>query len=222
MVRLENLTKAYRTRGRLKYIVDRVSLDLPSNRSLALLGRNGAGKSTLLRIISGNLKPDSGTVTIDGTISWPVGYAGSFHGAMTGAQNTRFVARVYGVDTDELTDFVQDFSELGDHFHMPIRTYSSGMKARLAFAVSVGIPFQTYIIDEVTSVGDAAFRQKSSAVMRERLKQSGAIVVSHNMRMVRDLCDCAAVLENGNLRFFDDVRDAIDVHEGNMKANDYG
>ncbi|NIY79287.1 MAG: ABC transporter ATP-binding protein [Rhodobacteraceae bacterium] len=221
MVRLEHLTKAYKLKTHTKYIVNDVSLNLPSNRSLALIGRNGAGKSTLLRMISGNLRPDWGRAVLEGSVSWPVGYSGSFHGALTGAQNTRFVARVYGVDTDELLEFVKDFCELGDHFHMPVRTYSSGMKARLAFAVSVGIPFDTYIIDEVTSVGDASFRQKSSALIRERLKDSGAIVVSHNMRMVRELCDCGAVLENGKLNFFDDIQDAIAHHETNMKATDY-
>jgi ABC-type polysaccharide/polyol phosphate transport system, ATPase component len=222
MVRLEHLTKAYRTGSALKYIVRNASLTIPGGRSMALLGRNGAGKSTLLRMISGSLKPDFGNIRTRGSISWPVGFLGSFHGALTGAQNTRFVARVYGVDTDELCAFAEDFCELGEDFHLPVRTYSSGMKARLAFAVSVGIPFDTYIIDEVTSVGDAAFRQKSSAVMHERLQHSGAIVVSHNMRMIRDLCDCGAVLENGSLTFFGDIREAIHAHENNMNARDYG
>ncbi|SFJ62458.1 ABC transporter ATP-binding protein [Celeribacter neptunius] len=221
MLHLENLTKAYRTGRSLKYIVKDANLDIPNRRSVALLGRNGAGKSTLLGMIAGSLKPDMGRIRIHGSISWPVGFSGSFHGALTGAQNTRFVARVYGVDTDELYKFTEDFCELGEHFHMPVRTYSSGMKARLAFAVSVGIDFDTYIIDEVTSVGDASFRQKSSALMHDRLRGSGAIVVSHNMRMLTDLCDCGVVLEHGTLTFFEDVKEAVERHEFNMKARDY-
>lgn len=220
-MQLVNLTKFYRTRRATKFIIRDANVEIPSRRGLALLGRNGAGKSTLLKIIAGTVRPDAGEVLLDGSISWPVGFSGSFHGALTAAQNTRFVARVYGVDTDQLLDFVNDFAELGNSFHMPVRTYSSGMKSRLAFAVSMGIKFDTYMIDEVTSVGDASFRQKSSAVIRERLKTSGAIVVSHNMRMIRELCDCGAVLENGTLTFYEDVREAIDAHEFNMKARDY-
>ncbi|MFT6169802.1 MAG: capsular polysaccharide transport system ATP-binding protein [Celeribacter sp.] len=222
MLSIRNLTKSFRRKRGVQYIVKDANLEIPDRKSVALLGRNGAGKSTLLKIIAGTLDPESGEVEVSGKISWPVGFAGSFHGALTGAQNTLFVARIYGVDTEDLVEFVKDFTELGENFHMPVRTYSSGMRSRLAFAVSMGIPFDTYIIDEVTSVGDAAFRQKSSAVMRERLKHSGAIVVSHNMGMVRDLCDCGVVLEKGVLTYFPDLSDAIAAHESNMNARDYG
>lgn len=222
MLRITNLTKSFRRKRGVQYIVKNANLDIPERRCVALLGRNGAGKSTLLQIIAGTLDAESGQVAVSGKISWPVGFSGSFHGALTGAQNTRFVARIYGVDTDDLIEFVKDFTELGQNFYMPVRTYSSGMKSRLAFAISMGIPFDTYIVDEVTSVGDAAFRQKSSTVMRERLKHSGAIVVSHNMRMINELCDCGAILENGQLTFYHDVKEAIAAHEANMNARDYG
>jgi capsular polysaccharide transport system ATP-binding protein len=221
MIQLINLTKSFRRKGHAQYIVKDANLALPAGKSLALLGRNGTGKSTLLNIIAGGLNPDQGQVVVDGRISWPVGFAGSFHGALSGVQNTRFVARVYGVDTDELVDYVRDFTELGQKFFAPVRTYSSGMKARLAFAVSMGIPFDTYMIDEVTSVGDASFRQKSSDVILDRLQNSGAIVVSHNMGMIRSLCNCGAVLENGSLTYFPDISDAIQAHESNMNATDY-
>ncbi|OXS19034.1 ABC transporter ATP-binding protein, partial [Pseudomonas fluorescens] len=154
---------------------------------------------TLMRLIAGNQKPTSGRIWSDGTISWPVGFAGSFHGELTGAQNVRFVARIYGVDTDMLNDFVEDFAELGPHFHYPFRTYSSGMRSRLAFGVSMGIRFDTYLVDEVTSVGDEQFRRKASALFKRRIGASGAIVVSHSMAVIRDLCSKAAVLENGRL-----------------------
>lgn len=212
MIRFENLTKSYRVRGMRKVVVDNLNMELPTGHSLALLGRNGAGKSTLLQIIAGTLRPDSGRVISNGSISWPVGFGGSFHPDLTGAQNVRFVARIYGVDTDALVDFVEDFAEIGKHFHMPVRSYSSGMKSRLAFGTSMGIQFDTYLVDEVTAVGDAAFRKKSQEVFGERMKVSSAILVSHDMGQVREICDTGIVLAEGNLRYFDDIEEAVEAH----------
>ncbi len=169
-----------------------------------------------MRMIAGSMEPTSGRILATGTISYPVGFAGSFHPELTGAQNTRFVARIYGIDTAELTAFVEDFAELGAHFHLPFRTYSSGMKSRLSFGVSMGIPFDTYLIDEVTSVGDAAFRAKSSAVFAERMKTAGALFVSHSEAAVRRLCTMAAVLENGRMTLYDDLDAAFEHHNANM------
>jgi capsular polysaccharide transport system ATP-binding protein len=216
MIRLENLTKTFVMRGRRKTVADNITADFPTGASVGLLGRNGAGKSTLMNMIAGNLAPTSGRILSTGTVSYPVGFAGAFHGDLTGAQNTRFVARIYGIDTDALTDFVEDFAELGPHFHLPFRTYSSGMRSRLSFGVSMGIPFDTYLVDEVTSVGDASFRQKSSDVFRSRMARAGALFVSHSMPMVRELCDMAAVLEDGQLRLYDDIEEAIERHNANM------
>jgi capsular polysaccharide transport system ATP-binding protein len=216
MIRLENLTKTFTLDGHRHVVLDNVNAEFRSGLSVALLGRNGAGKSTLLEIFAGKMAPTSGRVVSTGSISWPVGFAGSFHPELTGAQNTRFVARIYGVDTEELVRFVKDFAGLGPHFHLPFRTYSSGMRSRLAFGVSMGIPFDTYLVDEVTSVGDARFRVKSSAVFKERMKSAGAFVVSHSMRMVRDLCQAGAVLEGGGLTYYDDIEEAIAHHERNM------
>lgn len=213
MIELVNLCKAFGSGQRRKVVADNLSVVFPPGRSVALLGRNGAGKSTLLRIIAGTMNADTGHVRRAGTISWPVGFAGSFHGDLTGAQNTRFLGRVYGVDTDALQRFVEDFAELGHHFYLPFKNYSSGMRSRLAFGVSMGIHFDTYLIDEVTSVGDAAFREKSSQLLLDRLQGSGAVVVSHGMGMLRRICDCAMVLENGRLTYFDDLNEAIAVHE---------
>lgn len=218
MIRFENLTKTFRVAGRRRVVIDQLNLTLPTGRSLALLGRNGAGKSTLMQIIAGNMRPDNGRVVSDGTISWPVGFAGSFHPELTGAQNTRFIARVYGVDTDELIDFVRDFAEIGAHFHMPVRTYSSGMKSRLTFGLSMGIEFDTYLVDEVTSAGDAAFKSKSKTLFAARMERSGAIMVNHNLNELREYCDAALVLENGRLAMFDDLDEAIALHKENMQA----
>lgn len=213
MIRLEGVSKAFRLRADWKVILDDVSLTLPSGRALALLGRNGAGKTTLLQMISGITQPDQGRVVTMGAVSWPVGFGGSLHGDLTGAQNTRFIARIYGVETEGLLDFVEDFAELGGHFHMPIRSYSAGMKSRLGFAMSMGIPFDTYLVDEVTAVGDAAFRRKSKAVFRERIRSASAIMVSHNLAELRDYCDAALLLEAGELRYFPDLNEAIATHK---------
>jgi len=213
MIRFEHLTKSYPTPWGRKVVIDDLSLELPSGKALGLLGRNGAGKSTLMQIVAGTLPPDSGRVISDGTISWPIGLGGALHPDMTGAQNVRFIARIYGIDSDSLCAFVRDFAELGAHFHMPLRSYSSGMRSRLAFGASMGIPFDTYLVDEVTSVGDASFRAKSRAIFRERMKTSGAIMVSHNMKELQEFCDAGLVLENGQVYYFDDLSAAIRLHE---------
>lgn len=157
--------------------------------------------------------PTSGSVLTDGTVSWPVGFAGSFHPELTGAQNVRFVARIYGVCTDDLIDYVADFSELGANYHKPFGTYSSGMRSRLAMGTSMGINFDTYLVDEVSSVGDANFREKSKAVFNSRMRHASSIVVSHAMNFVRETCTMGAVLEGGRLTVFDDLDEAIDHHE---------
>ena len=219
MIRLVNLSKTYFINGRQIPVADNINATFPSKKSVALLGRNGAGKSSLLRMIAGTMNPTSGEIRSDGNVSWPVGFSGNFHPDLSGAQNTRFIARVYGVDTDQLVEFVKDFSELGYKFDLPFGSYSSGMRSRLAFGVSMGIDFETYLVDEVTSVGDAAFKQKSAQVFKDRIKNRSAIVVSHAMSVIRDLCDAAAVLENGKLTYFDNVNDAINVHHKNMAVS---
>ncbi|KEO53537.1 ABC transporter ATP-binding protein [Thioclava pacifica] len=216
MIRLQHLSKSYRVDGGVKVVANDLCASFPARRVIALLGRNGAGKSTLLQMIAGTLSPDRGRVITRGSVSFPVGFAGSFHNDLTGAQNCRFIGRIYGVDTDELVAFVEEVAGLEGHFRMPLRSYSAGMRARLAFAVSMGIAFDTYLVDEITAVGDGAFRERSAELFRARMADAGAIVVSHSMGQVRALCDGAAVLENGRLEFFDDVEAAIARHEHNM------
>ena len=218
MIHLDRLTKYFPMRGGRKVIVENLTATFPTGASVALLGRNGAGKSTLLKLIAGTIRPTSGQVLSTGSISYPVGFAGSFHPDLTGIQNTRFVARLYGVDTDDLVDFVQDFAELGRHFYMPFRTYSAGMKARLSFGVSMGIPFDTYLVDEVTSVGDGAFRRKSVELFEDRRKKAGAIVVSHSPAMIKATCTMGAVMENGVLKFYDNIDEALEHHDHNLTS----
>jgi len=217
MIRLEQATKIARTKGIAKPIIDRASLVLQRGKSTGLLGRNGAGKSTLLRLIAGTIKLDSGRIIRRGRVSWPLGFQGSFQGGMTGEQNVRFVARIYGVDTSELIDYVADFAELGPFFKAPVGTYSSGMKARLAFGLSMGINFDYYLVDEITAVGDTNFKKKCKTVFQSRLKDSDVIMVSHSTSTLRDYCDCGVVMENGKLTYYEDIEDAIRAHNANMK-----
>jgi capsular polysaccharide transport system ATP-binding protein len=195
MIRFENLSKSFWLRGEQRVVIDHLDVTLPTGKSLA-----------------GILPPDTGRVVSDGSISWPVGFGGSLHPQMTGAQNVRFVGRVYGVDTDSLSAFVEDFSELGKQFHAPVHTYSSGMRARLGFGLSMGIKFDTYLIDETTAVGDARFNRKSRAVFLERVKDASAIMVSHQMNTVRSFCDSGIVLTDGRLEYYPDLEDAITRH----------
>lgn len=217
MIRLENVSKRFHLNGNVRTIAENISVTFPKGRSVGLIGRNGAGKSSLLRMISGAMEPDSGRITVEGSLSWPVGFAGSFHRDLTGAQNTRFIARVYGVDTDELLDFVADFSELGKQFRQPVHTYSSGMKSRLAFGISMGIHFDMYLVDEVTAVGDASFQEKSEAVFMNRMETSGAIFISHSLASIRRVCTAVATLENGVLTYFDNMQDGFDQHIKHME-----
>ena len=216
MIRFENLTKSFWVNGKRKVVIDNLHMTLPTGQSLGLLGLNGAGKSTLMQIIAGTMHADTGQVVSDGSISWPVGFAGSFHGDLTGAQNVVFIARIYGVDSEALVDFVEDFCELGPHFHAPVRTYSSGMRARLTFGASMGVQFDTYLIDEVTAVGDAAFKAKSRKLFLSRVENASAILVSHDMGQMRNFCDAGIVLHEGKLQLFDDINIAIDVHLENI------
>ncbi len=217
MIRLENISKSYKLNGKVKVVAENITAVFPTGVSVALLGRNGAGKSSLLRMISGAMLPTSGRILSTGTISWPVGFSGSFNRDLTGEQNCLFVARVYGIDTNEMCSFVRDFAELGDHFYLPFRTYSSGMRARLAFGVSMAVPFDTYLVDEVSAVGDAAFKEKSNRVFMDRMNNAGAVVVSHSMGTLRRLCQSGAVLEKGRLSYFHDLEEAIDAHLSNME-----
>jgi capsular polysaccharide transport system ATP-binding protein len=220
MIRFCNVTKTFQTPIGRKVALDNVSATFPTGKSVGLLGRNGAGKSTLLDMIGGTASTDSGSIETTGTVSWPVGFAGSFNRQMTGAQNTKFVARIYGVDTEELIAFVQDFAELGGHFFAPVRNYSSGMKSRLAFGISIGIPFDTYLVDEVIAVGDAAFKRKSRIAFTQRIENASAVVVTHSMSQLRKLCDAGAVLEDGKLTYYEDIEEAIAQHYENMGSDE--
>jgi capsular polysaccharide transport system ATP-binding protein len=218
VIEFRRVSKHYLTQTSRKVVLDDFSLTLPAGAKVAVLGRNGAGKSTLLGMIAGTVRPDAGSIRRHASISWPLGFGGSFHGDLTGVQNVRFVARIYGMDTDALVAYVEDFAELGDFFHMPVRSYSSGMKARLAFGMSMGIHFDWYLVDEITAVGDSRFKRKSLAVFKHRLQDAGMLMASHSTGTIRKYCTSGLVIENGRAAYFEDVETAIAFHEGNMAA----
>ena len=218
MIEFRDVSKHYPTQHGRKVVLDHLSLVLPAGAKVGVLGRNGAGKSTLLGMVAGTSRPSSGEIRRHASISWPLGFSGSFHPELTGAQNARFVARIYGIDTDTLIAYVDDFAELGEFMDMPVRSYSSGMRARLAFGMSMGIAFDWYLVDEITAVGDASFRRKSLAVFKDRLKDAGLLMTSHSPETIRSYCTSGLVLERGRVRYFDDVEEAIDAHERNMAA----
>jgi capsular polysaccharide transport system ATP-binding protein len=216
MIEFRDVSKSYATVNGRKVVLDRLNLTLPRGAKVGVLGRNGAGKSTLLGMISGSVRADSGEIRRHGAISWPLGFSGSFHADLTGAQNVRFVARIYGMDTASMVDFVEDFAELGEFMDMPLRSYSSGMRARLAFGMSMGVAFDWYLVDEITAVGDAAFKAKCLAVFRDKLKDAGMLMVSHSPATIRSYCRSGIVLEDGEATYFENVEDAIAQHERNM------
>ncbi|QMV52378.1 ABC transporter ATP-binding protein [Ewingella americana] len=216
MIRIENLTKSYRTPAGRHYVFKDLSVELPSDKSVALIGRNGAGKSTLLRVIGGIDRPDSGKISTDKTISWPVGLAGGFQGSLTGRENVKFVARLYATQS-ELRDkvaFVEEFAELGKYFDMPIKTYSSGMKSRLGFGLSMAFKFDYYLVDEVTAVGDARFKQKCADLFKARHKEASFLMVSHSLGSLKEFCDVALFIGRDNkVQYFDSVDEAIEVYK---------
>ncbi|MBU9818335.1 ABC transporter ATP-binding protein, partial [Rahnella sp. BCC 1045] len=193
MIKIENLTKSYKTPTGRHYVFKGLDVNLPPNKSVALIGRNGAGKSTLLRVIGGIDRPDSGKIITDKTISWPVGLAGGFQGSLTGRENVKFVARLYATKNElkEKVAFVEEFAELGKYFDMPIKTYSSGMKSRLGFGLSMAFRFDYYLVDEVTAVGDAKFKQKCADLFREKHAQASFLMVSHSLKSLVEFCDVA-------------------------------
>lgn len=213
MIELDQVTKIYRTRTGANVVLDAVSMSFPARTNIGILGKNGAGKSTLLRIIAGTEQPDTGTVERGGMVSWPIGFSGGFNGSLSGEENCRFVARIYGADIDEVVGFTMDFAELGEYFQMPVKTYSSGMRARLAFGLSMAIEFDAYLVDEVTAVGDSAFQEKCRKAFEQRSGRSSVIIVSHHIATIRDYCSRCAVIKQGKLRVFDSVDEANAVYE---------
>ena len=220
MIELKALTKSFVTPKGRHYVFKDLNAILPENKSVALLGKNGAGKSTLLRIIGGIDFADSGQVITKKSISWPVALSGGFQGSLTARQNVRFVARLY-VDTEEQVDyvvrFVEEFAEIGKYYDMPIKSYSSGMRSRIGFGLSMAFNFDYYLLDEVGAVGDASFRKKSQNLLNELKESSNLIMVSHDLKDLTQNCDVAFLVRDGKAEYFEDVQEAVEVYKAYAK-----
>lgn len=217
MIKLENITKSYPlSDGGRHHVFKNFSFTFPENHSIGLLGPNGAGKSTLMRILGGIDLPDSGKVITDKTISWPVGLAGGMQGSLSARDNVKFICRVYGLNKDEIREkvaYVEEFAEIGKYFDEPIKSYSSGMRSRVAFGLSMAFDFDYYLIDEIGAVGDAQFKVKSKAVYEKKLSTSNVIMVSHNMQEIRTYCDYVVVVYNGEANVYEDIEEGIAVYQ---------
>ena len=212
MIRLEHVSKAYRTRNGRKIVLDDANATFEAGHNFGILGVNGAGKSTLIRLLAGSELPDRGAVRRSGRVSFPLGFGGTFHGALSGRENAAFIARIYGAAMRPTIGYVEDFAELGEYFEMPVNTYSAGMRARLAFAACLAIDFDLYLIDEVTEVGDQRFRRKCAEAFRARMAHSDIILVTHNPQTLRQYCDRGAILANGALSLYEDIGAALTQH----------
>lgn len=215
MFELRNITKSYLTPKGRRHVFRDLSLKIPAGKNIGLIGRNGAGKSTLMRLLGGADMPDSGSVATDKSISWPVGLSGGFQGSMTGRENIKFVSRVYGAVGEAMRQkvaYVEDFAEIGTWIDEPVKAYSSGMRSRLAFGLSMAFDFDYYLIDEVMSVGDAHFKRKCAEVFEERLQKSKVVLVSHNMNEIQKLCDVVLLVRDGGVQIYDDVAEGIKAY----------
>jgi ABC-type polysaccharide/polyol phosphate transport system ATPase subunit len=204
VISVQNIRKIYQTRFGDNLVLDGINFTLAKGERLGVLGRNGAGKSTMARLISGAEMPTSGKIERHMSVSWPLAFGGAFQHQLTGKDNVRFISRVYGQDCDRNLAFVEDFAELGPYMREPVRTYSSGMRARLAFAISMIIEFDCFIIDEISAVGDARFHEKCNYELFEKRGDRAMIIISHDAAYVRDHCTRWAVLHDGHLELYHD------------------
>lgn len=212
MIACENIRKSYRAGHGRREVLKGISLTVSAGERVALLGRNGAGKSTLIKLIGGVELPDSGKLVRKMSVSWPIGFGGGFQGSLTGYDNARFIARIYGTSYAAIREFVEDFTELGGALAMPVKTYSSGMRARLAFALSLAIEFDCYLIDEVILVGDQNFQRKCYHELFEKRSDRAMIIASHSIETIRDTCNRAFVLNDGNGSCYKNLEEAISIY----------
>jgi capsular polysaccharide transport system ATP-binding protein len=217
MIHINQLAKRYRSdRGVSHWVLNDVNLDIPAKANVGLIGRNGAGKSTLLRLIAGADYPTRGEVVRECRVSWPLGFGGGLHGTMSGRQNSRFVCRINGIPESEIAnrlDFVQSFSELGETFDWPISTYSTGMGARLKFALSLVFEYDVYLSDELTAVGDIIFQAKSSKAFKDLVGRAGLIMVAHQEKTLKDYCSAGIFIHEGHAHWFDSIDDAFNAYK---------
>lgn len=215
MIELQNVSKFFTTKLGKHYILKDVNFSIPSGKNIGILGRNGAGKSTIMKMLGQIEFPSSGKIVSDKSFSWIMGVGGGFQTNMTGRANVKFVCRIYGRSKEEIENsiaFVKEFSELGDYFDMPIRTYSSGMRSRLTFGLSLAFDFDYLLIDETLSVGDARFRKKSREALMKKIETCNVLLVSHDMKTLEEICDAGIVVDNGKMSYYENIKDAVNEY----------
>jgi capsular polysaccharide transport system ATP-binding protein len=216
MLAIRNLTKWYPTPHGRRYVFRDLNFEFPENANIGLIGRNGAGKSTLMRLLAGIDTPNVGAIVTDKRISWPVGLGGGFQGSLSARENIQFVSRVHGANgaaMRRVTAFVEQFAEIGDYFDLPVDSYSSGMRARIAFGLSMAFDFDYYLIDELMAVGDPQFKAKSQQLMAARMERSNVIMVSHNMRLIQQVCSVGVHVDQGRTVLYENVADGIKAYQ---------
>lgn len=211
-LRAINLGKSFVNEGRRTVVFAGVNFEIGEGERIAILGRNGQGKSTLIKILGGVLRATEGRVVTDLSTSWPLGFSGGFQGSLSGLDNIRFISRIYGKRYKDMVAFVDDFSELGAKLLEPVKHYSDGMRARLAFGLSLAIDFDCYLIDEVIAVGDASFREKCQHALLHTDDRRALVLTTHDVHVVRQYCNKAVILHNGRARVFDDINFATDLY----------
>lgn len=216
MISVKNVEKKYFTRNGVRHVLRDINFSIKKGEKIGILGKNGAGKSTLIRLLSGVEPPTSGEIIRNMSISWPLAFSGAFQGSLTGMDNLRFICRIYGIDIAKAKTFVEDFSELGEYLYEPVKKYSSGMKARLAFAISLSVEFDCYLIDEVIAVGDSRFTAKCKYELFEKRKDRSIILVSHSPAAIKEYCDNAMVLEQGKIYKFENIDEAYKFYNSHQ------
>ncbi|MET0240242.1 MAG: ABC transporter ATP-binding protein [Sphingobium sp.] len=218
MIRTENVFKVYPTRSGDRTVLNDISFTLDRGEKLGVLGRNGAGKSTLVRLVSGAEQPTSGSVTRTMSVSWPLAFGGAFQGTLSGLDNIRFISRIYKQDYNQNIDFVAQFTELGLYLKEPVKSYSQGMRARLAFAISMIIEFDCYLIDEINAVGDVRFHERCEVELFQKRSDRAMLIISHDTNYVRQHCSRFSVLHEGHMHFYTDFDQAYDQHMYNLHS----
>lgn len=214
MIAFENVSKSFWTGKSRKIILDRASFKVDIGNSLGILARNGSGKTTIINMMAGLEKPDEGKVVRTSRISFPLGFMGGVISKHTATENSRYIARLYGLDPDYVESFCRWLAGIEEYFDMPVGTYSSGMRSRFSFSLMLALEFDIYLIDEgMPASTDVEFNRKAGQILRQRLANATVVVVSHQPATLEKFCRSAAVLRNGQLYMFETLEEAKQLYD---------
>lgn len=214
MIVFDNVTKFFSGKNGRHYVLKDVSLELPGDKNIGVFGKNGSGKSTLMNLLAGVDMPNKGHIHINGNVSWPLGLSG-YQGSMTGRENAEFICRIYGKSRQEINkklEYIKEFSEIGSYFEMPLKSYSSGMRSKFSFAVSMAFDFDYYLIDELTAVGDKRFKDKCRQTFDAKKSIANFLFVSHNLNELKRQCDIGIFIKDAKIHVYNSIDDAIEAY----------